>query len=158
MKFFKRKKDIELLAYTSGEIIPLSAVKDEMFSAGLMGPGIAINSKDGKFYCPVDGKITMLFPTKHALGLKTESGLELLIHIGIDTVGLKGEGFKAYVEDGQSVSKGDLLLEANLELIKSKGYPTEAILCICEPKGIEIEFTLKKSVKVNVNVLTTIRM
>lgn len=158
MKLFKRKKETKLFAYTSGEIIPLESVKDEMFSAGLMGPGIAVESSDGKFYSPVDGKISMLFPTNHALGIKMASGLELLLHIGIDTVELKGEGFKSYVKTGEMVSKGDLLIEANLALIKSKGYPSESILCICEPKEIDIEFTLKKTVQANSDVLAVVKI
>ena len=90
-----------MLAFSTGEVIALGDVKDQMFSAGLMGPGIAIESGDGKICSPVDGTVTMLFPTKHALGLKSEDGQELLLHIGIDTVGLKGEGFTAFVQDGQ---------------------------------------------------------
>lgn len=147
MGFFKKKKkETNLLAFATGEVIALKDVKDQMFSAGLMGPGIAIESDDGKICSPVDGTVTMLFPTKHALGLKSEDGQELLLHIGIDTVGLKGEGFTAFVQDGQQVSAGDALIEADLAFIRSKGLETAAILCVTEPKDLEITFTTEKRV------------
>lgn len=157
MKLFGRKQGVELMAYATGTIVPLQEVHDEMFSAGLMGQGIAIASIDGKFYSPINGEITMLFPTKHALGMKTEEGHELLLHIGIDTVSLQGEGFKAYVESGSKVVKGDLLLEVDLALIKEKGFYSEAILCITEPKNIQITFTLEKTVKAKEDSIATIK-
>lgn len=156
MKLFGRKKGTDLMAFTSGTIIPLEKVNDEMFSAGLMGPGIAIDSIDGKFYSPVNGKITMLFPTKHALGIKTSDGQEILLHIGVDTVSLKGEGFTAHVTDGQEIAKGDLLLEADLDFIKKQGMATEAILCISEPKDVNVTFTLESTVNAKKDVLATI--
>lgn len=156
MKLFGRKKGTDLMAFASGTIIPLENVSDEMFSAGLMGPGIAIDSIDGKFYSPVNGKITMLFPTKHALGIKTSEGQELLLHIGVDTVSLKGEGFTAHVADGQEIEKGDLLLEADLDFIKKQGMATEAILCISEPKDVNVTFTLESTVNAKKDVLATI--
>lgn len=157
MKFFKRNKEMNVLSFTNGTVIPLQKVRDEMFAAGLMGQGIAIDSTDGKFYSPVNGKITMIFPTKHALGIKMENGIEILLHIGLDTVNLKGEGFIAYVQDGQEVHQGDLLLEADLHLIKEKGYFTEAILCFTEPKELNISFTLENTVKANEDTIAVIR-
>lgn len=157
MKFFKRNKEINIKSFANGTIIPLQKVRDEMFAAGLMGPGIAIDSTNGKFYSPVDGKITMLFPTKHALGIKMENGIELLLHIGLDTVSLKGEGFIAHVEDGKEIHQGELLIEANLDLIKEKGYFTEAILCFTEPKELHISFTLENTVKANEDTIAVIR-
>lgn len=157
MRLFKKKKEKQLKAFASGTIVPLKDVQDEMFSAGLMGPGIAIQSYDGKFYSPTDGVITMLFPTLHALGIRTEDGEELLLHIGIDTVNLKGEGFQSYVKNGQKIMTGDLLLEADMNLLKEKGYPTEAILCISEPKDIQVTFTLLKEVSAKKDVLVSIQ-
>lgn len=156
MNFFKRKKEKHLMAFTSGRILPLKEVNDEMFSNALVGEGIAIESNDGKIYSPVDGEITMIFPTKHALGIKSVHGEEILLHIGIDTVNLKGEGFTSYVENGQKVSSGDLLLEADLQLIKEKGFFTEAILCITDPKDLPLTFTSKTEVKAKEDEIITI--
>ena len=159
MGFFKKKKkETHLLAFATGEVIALKDVKDQMFSAGLMGPGIAIESDDGKICSPVDGTVTMLFPTKHALGLKSEDGQELLLHIGIDTVGLKGEGFTAFVQDGQKVSAGDALIEADLAFIRSKGLETAAILCVTEPKEPEITFTAEKRVTAGKDEIAAIKL
>nr|WP_297279507.1 PTS glucose transporter subunit IIA [uncultured Butyricicoccus sp.] len=159
MGFFKKKKKETILkAFATGKVIALKDVKDEMFSAGLMGPGIAIESDDGKYYSPVNGMITMLFPTKHALGLKSEDGQELLLHIGIDTVALKGEGFTAFVQDGQKVSAGDPLLSADLDFLRSKGLETTAILCITEPKEPQISFTAQDSVQAVQDNIATITL
>lgn len=159
MGFFKKKKkEGEIKAFATGDIIALKDVKDQMFSAGLMGQGIAIESDDGKFYSPVNGTITMLFPTKHALGIKSDDGYELLLHIGVDTVGLKGEGFTAFVQDGQKVSAGDALLQADLEFIRSKGLETSAILCVTEPHEPEITFTTEERVYAARDVVATIKL
>ena len=107
-----------------GNIVKLEDVKDEAFSSGAMGKGIAIDPAEGKVYAPFDGIIETAFPTKHAIGLSSDKGVELLIHIGMDTVKLNGEHFTSHIEDGQKIKKGDLLLEFNIEGIKSAGYPT----------------------------------
>ena len=108
----------------SGEIIPLSDVQDKTFSDKLIGDGVAIIPSEGKVYAPFDGKITNIFPTKHAIGLKSDEGVELLIHIGLDTVELKGKGFISHVEEGDRVFKNQLIFEMDLNLIKTKGYET----------------------------------
>lgn len=155
MKFFK-KKEKKILAFSNGTVVPLKDVNDPMFSKGLMGPGIAIESNDGMFYSPVDGVVTMLFPTKHAMGIKCETGEELLLHIGIDTVNLKGDGFESFVKDGQHIAKGDLLLKADLSLIKENNYQTVAILCITDPKDLKLTYTLESEVKANESLLISI--
>lgn len=157
MKFFRKKKTTTLKAFASGSIVPLNEVNDEMFSQGLMGPGIAIKSNDGKFYSPVAGAITMVFPTLHAIGIKTNEGIEILLHIGIDTVNLKGEGFISHVKINQEVQPGDLLLEADLKLLEAKGYATEAILCISEPKELDLTWTSSKNVISSKDDLAIIR-
>lgn len=98
----------------SGEIIPLSDVQDKTFSDKLIGDGVAIIPSEGKVYAPFDGKITNIFPTKHAIGLKSDEGVELLIHIGLDTVELKGQGFISHVEEGDRVFKNQLIFEMDL--------------------------------------------
>lgn len=157
MKLFKRKKDIAVMACSSGKVIPLKEVEDPMFSAGLMGPGLAIESVDGKIYSPVDGKITMIFPTKHALGIKMDSGQEILIHVGIDTVNLKGEGFVSHIDNDQKIKTGELLLEADLKLIEEKGYHTEIIMCITEPKDLNITVTSLLQVQAGQDEVITIK-
>ena len=122
------KKDTSMLRRTGiaspmkGEVLSLSEVKDEAFASGVLGKGAAIRPEEGKVYAPADGEITALFPTLHALGMKTEEGAELLIHIGMDTVQLNGEGFEAHIKEGDQVKKGQLLISFDKELIEGKGY------------------------------------
>lgn len=139
MGWFSSKAEC-VYAFTSGLTIPLSEVKDEVFSQGLLGKGIAVKSKDGKFYSPVDGTVTMVFPTMHAIGMKSKGGSELILHIGIDTVKLEGKGFTAHVKDGCAVKKGDLLLEADLEMIEQEGYDTTAMLIVTDPMDSNLQY------------------
>lgn len=104
----------------NGEIVSMSEIPDQVFSQKMMGDGFAIVPIDGKVFAPVAGEIVNLFPTNHAIGIKSRGGLEILIHFGIDTVKLKGEGFKALVQQGDKVGKGQQLLEINLEFVKQK--------------------------------------
>ncbi|HHD6284073.1 TPA: glucose-specific PTS transporter subunit IIBC [Staphylococcus aureus] len=103
----------------TGEVTPLSEVPDQVFSEKMMGDGIAIKPSQGEVRAPFNGKIQMIFPTKHAIGLVSDSGLELLIHIGLDTVKLNGEGFTLHVEEGQEVKQGDLLINFDLNYIRN---------------------------------------
>ncbi|WP_040213183.1 PTS sugar transporter subunit IIA [Clostridium polynesiense] len=116
----KLTKTMELKAHASGDIVKLEDVPDAVFADKMMGDGIAIMPAEGKIVSPVDGEIIQIFPTKHALGIRTENGVEILIHIGLDTVSMKGEGFTAYVEEGKKVKAGDVLVTVDLELIKKK--------------------------------------
>lgn len=106
----------------SGEVKELSEVEDEAFASGALGQGVAILPSEGKLYAPVDGTITTFFPTGHAVGIMGDNGVEILIHVGMDTVKLKGEGFQPKVTQGVKVKKGDLLLEVDLEKVKAAGY------------------------------------
>jgi PTS system D-glucosamine-specific IIC component len=110
----------EFVAPIEGEIVPLSEVPDQVFSQKMMGDGFAIIPSNGKIVAPCDGRIETLFSTKHAIGLTSDTGHEILIHIGIDTVNLKGEGFTAHVSQGDKVFKGQLLLEVELEYLREK--------------------------------------
>lgn len=119
--FFKRKKKMTTIASPlRGTIILLENVPDPVFSQKMIGDGIAILPEEGALYAPVDGEIVQLFPTKHAIGIKTTDGAEILVHVGLETVQMKGEGFSAHVEVGQTVKTGDLLLEFSLERIEEK--------------------------------------
>ena len=106
----------------NGEIVPLTEVKDETFASEMMGKGIAINPKEGKVVSPINGTVQMIFKTKHAIGLKSEDGAEILIHIGMDTVQLDGKHFTAHVKDGDKVKVGDTLVEFDMDAIKKEGY------------------------------------
>ncbi|WJD04722.1 glucose-specific PTS transporter subunit IIBC [Staphylococcus aureus] len=103
----------------TGEVTPLSEVPDQVFSEKMMGDGIAIKPSQGEVRAPFNGKVQMIFPTRHAIGLVSDSGLELLIHIGLDTVKLNGEGFTLHVEEGQEVKQGDLLINFDLDYIRN---------------------------------------
>lgn len=115
---------IVLKSPLKGKIVEIGSVPDDVFAQKLLGDGIAIEPSEGVVYSPVDGEITQLFGTKHAVGIVTDYELELLIHIGIDTVKLKGEGFKTFVSQGDKVKAGDKLIEFDLNLIKEKAKST----------------------------------
>ena len=112
----------KLVAPLNGTIVALKDVKDEVFSSGSMGQGVAIEPKEGKVCAPFDCEVAMTFPTGHAIGLRSAKGAEVMIHIGMDTVELDGEGFKILVEKDQSVKAGDPLIEFDLAAIKKAGY------------------------------------
>lgn len=124
LKGLFKKKNItqieEIFAPLYGDIIPLSKVPDPVFSKKMMGDGIAIIPKSGKVVSPVNGQVIQVFPTKHAIGIRSERGLELLIHIGLETVELNGEGFEVLVNTDEPIKAGDPLVKVNLEYLKSK--------------------------------------
>ncbi len=115
-------KDIRLDSPLKGDLVALSEVNDPAFASGAMGFGAAVKNPEGKVYAPVDGEITVMFDTKHAIGVRGSNGEEVLIHVGLDTVKLNGEHFTAHVEQGAQVKKGQLLLEFDVEAIKAAGY------------------------------------
>ena len=114
--------EIIIVSPMKGEVMPLCEVNDETFASEMMGKGIAIEPADGKVVSPINGTVQTIFKTKHAIGLKSEDGTEILIHIGMDTVQLEGKHFKAYVKDGDKVKIGDTLIEFDIEAIKKEGY------------------------------------
>lgn len=116
------KERFELTTPLSGEMIPLEAVDDPVFSKGAMGKGVAIEPSDGVVIAPFDGKVVTLFPTKHAIGLESENGVEMLIHIGLDTVELDGKHYEAHVETDEIVKKGQKLITFDVASIKNDGY------------------------------------
>ena len=117
-------RDIRLTSPLEGELIPLSAVKDMVFSTGAMGRGAAVKNPQGKVVAPFDGEITVFFETKHAIGLKSADGIEVLIHVGMDTVKLNGEHFTAQAAQGDKVKKGQVLLTFDPAAIREAGYDT----------------------------------
>lgn len=121
----KTLDDQAFIMPVKGKIIPLKEVPDEVFSKGMMGDGFAILPEDGQFVSPVNGEVMSVFPTKHAIGIKSDSGVEILIHVGIDTVTLKGEGFTTHVKEGETIKKGDHLLTVDLSSVR-RGVPSLA--------------------------------
>ena len=127
----KAGKSTILGAHMKGEVVKLADVADEAFASGAMGDGIAIEPSEGKLYAPADGTIETVFETKHAVGMTTDDGVELLLHIGIDTVKLGGKYFEAHVAPEAMVKKGDLLVSFDMEAIKAEGYPLTTPMIVC---------------------------
>ena len=121
---------VKLMAPMKGAVMGLHDVADEVFSKGLLGKGMAIEPVDGKVVSPIAGTVTTVFPTKHAIGLTDDHGMEVLIHVGLDTVSLNGEPFEALVEAGDRVEVGTELLQADLDAIKAAGLPTTTVVVI----------------------------
>ena len=135
--FFKKKKKEPtvspnaLKAFLSGKVIPIEEVKDPVFSSKMLGNGLAIEPVSELIIAPCDGVIsTVMIDSKHAVGITAANGMELLIHEGVDTVALNGEGFTLFVNEGDNVKAGDKLIQFDAELIKSKGYQTTCILAV----------------------------
>lgn len=129
----------ELYAPMKGEVLDVSKSADPAFASKAMGEGVAINPSEGVIYAPADGTISLIFPTKHAMGITLNSGVELLIHAGIDTVKMEGKGFETFVETGAKVKKGDKLLSFDMDLVKEKGYQTQTMFLVADAKGKEVE-------------------
>ena len=136
----------EVHSVADGEVINIEDVKDPVFSQKMMGDGFAVEPKNGHIVSPVAGKVTSVFPTKHALGLVTDNGLEVLVHIGLDTVSLEGKPFEVKVTEGQTVAAGDLLVEADLDAIREAGRETSTIVVFTNAdaiKSVKVEHTGK---------------
>ncbi|OCL27210.1 PTS glucose transporter subunit IIA [Orenia metallireducens] len=115
---FNKNNKVEFLAPMTGEIVKIEDVPDKVFAEKMLGDGIAINPSEGTIVAPCSGEIIQIFPTNHAVGIKTETNLELLIHIGIDTVKLNGKGFESFIEKGDKVKAGDKLIKIDLDYVK----------------------------------------
>jgi PTS system beta-glucosides-specific IIC component len=135
-RLLKRKK-INICSPVSGESIHINQVNDPTFSEEMLGKGIAIIPADSKIYSPIKGEITMVFKTLHAIGLRGEHDEEILIHIGIDTVELDGQGFKCLVNVGERVKVGTLLLDVDFDLIKNRGYDTIVTVIVTNSEEFE---------------------
>lgn len=121
----KIMKQLEITSPIKGRILKLESVKDAAFASGVLGKGAAVLPEEGKVYAPGSGVVSALFPTLHALGIETDDGVQILIHIGLDTVQLNGEGFEAMIKQGDRIEKGQLLITFDKEFIESKGYCVE---------------------------------
>lgn len=126
--------------YAQGELLPLEEVPDETFASKVLGDGVAVNPSAGAVFAPADAVVTHLADTKHAIGLMTAGGNEILIHVGIDTVKLGGKYFKPHVKDGDTVRRGQLLLEFDLEQLRNAGYATTIPMLFTDvPENLSLE-------------------
>ncbi|MDL2249195.1 beta-glucoside-specific PTS transporter subunit IIABC [Lachnospiraceae bacterium OttesenSCG-928-J05] len=146
----------ELVCPIVGEVLPLSEVPDEAFASGSLGQGVGLNPFEGKVYAPCDSKVSMVFNTKHAIGLESVGGAEILIHIGINTVNLEGEFFDVKVKEGESVKQGDLLMEFDVEGIKAAGYSLiSPVLITNVDEYQEIQVNIGKNISVGDCIIAT---
>lgn len=129
--FGKKKKSANVVAVyapADGKVMPITEVKDDVFSTKMLGDGLAVKADNGEIFAPVAGEITTVFPTKHAIGITTEQGLEILIHLGLDTVELKGELFETLIKVGDKVKAGDPIVKMDLAKIQAAGYDDTVIV------------------------------
>lgn len=129
---FKKQKNLKylILSPLKGRVIPLEDVSDPAFAQGILGVGVAVIPDEGKVYSPVNGTVAATFPTGHAVGISADNGAEILIHAGIDTVRLKGDGFKLMVEQGDPVKTGQLLLTFDKDVIVAGGFETTTMVLV----------------------------
>ena len=118
---FLKGKQLEIAAPLTGKVIPVTEVPDPVFAEKVLGDGIAVDPTEGTVYSPVDGTIFQIAHTFHAMGIESDDGLEILVHLGIDTVKLEGKGFQSFVEVGRKVKKGDKIMEMDIGFIREQG-------------------------------------
>lgn len=135
----------------AGTVLPLSKVEDQVFSQGMMGQGFAVDLKDGNVVAPFSGEIIMTFPTKHAYGIRRPDGLEVLIHLGMDTVELNGEGFESFVEQGDVVKQGQVIAHVDLDFVRSKGKSLVSPVVITSGQAVKVNDT--NQIKQNQEIL-----
>ncbi len=144
------KSDSVLTSPMTGLVMNLAEINDAAFSSGALGKGLAILPTDGKLYSPVDGEIMTLFKTKHAIGVKSTTGVEILMHVGMDTVKLEGKYFEAKVSQGDHVKKGDILLEFDIDAIKGAGYSmVTPVLITNHEKFADLVFEVDRNISAN---------
>ncbi len=155
---FGKKAGEVMGAPVEGKAVAISEVSDPTFGQEILGKGMAIIPSVGKVVAPIDGTVEMVFDTKHAISMSSDSGIQILIHVGLDTVSLKGEPFTAYVEAGQKVKAGDLMLEFDIEAIKAAGLETITPIVICNSDDYkEITAHVGKDVNTGDEVLTLVK-
>ncbi len=144
MRFFEKKKEktYEIIAPISGKAVPLNEVPDEVFSQKVLGDGVAIIPTDGVIVSPVDGVVTSIPDSLHAYCFKSFENLDVLVHFGLETVSLQGEGFTAYVKEGDRVKKGEKIAEVDIKLLESKGFNTITPVLICNTED-NLNFSFK---------------
>ncbi|EMF0110698.1 PTS glucose transporter subunit IIA [Enterococcus hirae] len=139
-KIFKKNKskDITIFSPVKGKVIPIEYINDGVFSEKMLGDGFAVIPNSNEIYSPVIGKVVNIFPTKHAIGIQTDAGLEILIHIGLDTVELNGEPFELLIDIGETVDENTLLMKVDWPLIEAKGKGNPVIVVFTDTEIIDL--------------------
>lgn len=137
-----KKEEFKIVSPADGQLVELSKVPDEMFAQKLMGDGFAVQIANDVIVAPISGEVTAVFPTGHAVGIKNKDGVECIVHIGLDTVNLNGEGFKTLVKVGNHVKAGKEIVEVNKDDLEAKGY--NLITMTVFPSGYSESFELKE--------------
>ncbi|MDE6944705.1 MAG: PTS glucose transporter subunit IIA [Lachnospiraceae bacterium] len=154
----KMTKRIQIASPLSGKVLKLEELHDDAFASGALGAGVGILPDKGEVYAPADGVISTLFPTLHAIGMETDEGVELLIHIGLDTVQLEGKGFEAMIGQGDRVRKGQLLVRFDADYIKAQGFLTETpVIVVNTDDYLEIVESERGSVAAGDGLLTIVQ-
>ena len=155
MFFFNKKKNDKISVFSpcNGEFIKQESINDSVFSSGMVGIGFAIKPSENTIYAPMDGEIAMVFPTKHALGFKCKDNVECIVHIGVDTVKLNGEGFSVLVNEGDVVKAGQPLVKVDFDKVRSSGYHDDVIVVLQNTKAFDLNSTFK-TVKANELIAT----
>lgn len=137
---FRKKEEFQIVVPVDGKLISLSDVSDGVFSQKIMGDGFAVIPKNGKVVSPISGVAESVFPTGHAIGIRSKENIECIIHVGLDTVNLNGKGFKSLIHQGDKVKAGQPVIEFDKEFVEEKGYNTTTMVVF--PSGYEHTFTL----------------
>lgn len=155
MGLFKRKANkLQIGAPVKGNAVSIREVSDPTFGEEILGKGVALQPSEGKIYAPADGEVSLLFDTLHAVTITTEEGVEILVHVGLDTVTLKGQHFTAHTATGAKVKKGDLLLTVDLEQLRAAGYDVITPMVICNTDDfISVEAVAQDAVNAGDTVL-----
>lgn len=150
---FKKEKEITLVSIAKGKIIPITSVPDNMFAKQMLGNGIGLELHDGAIHSPQDAVVVMIANTKHAIGLRLKNGVEILIHVGLDTVNLNGEGFKILVEVGDKVETNQLLMSVDMEFMKKKEMCLITPIVITHDNNYKMEILKMEEVQSGVEVI-----
>ncbi|ATZ16218.1 PTS system glucose-specific IIA component [Entomoplasma freundtii] len=142
-----KNKNLEIFAPVDGKLISLDQVEDDVFKDKMMGDGFAFEPLNGYFVAPMEGELITVFPTKHAYGIRNKNGVEVLLHIGLDTVNLNGDGFKSYVAQDQPIKVGDKLVDVDLEKIQKSVPSIKTPLVFTNQSGREIQILKNGNVK-----------
>lgn len=152
------KKQVEIAMPVNGRCFEITQIPDPTFAEKILGDGFGFESNDGVIYAPVSGKVIKLFPTKHAIIIQTEEGLEVLLHIGIETVALKGEGFESFVNEGDNVSKGDKIISYDINTVPQKAQSMLSPLLITNMDAVEsIDFNYNAASKNDLACTVTLK-
>ncbi|GGB53176.1 hypothetical protein GCM10011409_33440 [Lentibacillus populi] len=146
----------DLVAFADGKLIPLKEVPDDVFSNQMMGEGMAIRISNDTIVSPTDGVITSIFPTLHAFSMMLTNGIEILIHIGLDTVELKGKGFKKLINENSQVKKGKPIIKVDRALIEKNGFDLTTMMIVVDDKGFKISYQTQGNASGGKTVVATI--